>query len=44
MGPEHEFGQICIPWIGTIKAPQWYVIRIKSRDLATSFAKVLYYS
>lgn len=44
MGPEYGFGQLCFPWIGTIAAPNWFVVRYKSVNLCMSFAKILFNS
>lgn len=44
MGPEHGFGQLCFPWIGTVQAPNWFVTKTKSNTLSVSFAKRLFNS
>ncbi|CAM9016844.1 unnamed protein product [Wickerhamomyces anomalus] len=44
MGPEYGFGQLCFPWIGTMAAPNWFVVRYKSVNLCVSFAKILFNS
>ncbi|CCH40982.1 hypothetical protein BN7_519 [Wickerhamomyces ciferrii] len=44
LGPNHGFGQIPLPWFGTIAAPSWFVTWYKSKNLVVNAARRLFNS
>lgn len=44
LGPEHGFGQLCLPLIGTISSPSWLAVLSKSKTLVVPQAKRLFNS